>query len=146
MRRMGVPGAMAAMAATVAAEDVAPAMGAFQDGAVAERPARRSRLRRGHREQGDGAARHAIGPPNRRTEAELRRIVANVRMIVDGAFMPAPFKTTGVIRPGAAYADKAPTEELRPFPCAQQIEDVAAFLLAMEDRRRTRARIERSTR
>jgi sulfur-oxidizing protein SoxX len=69
-----------------------------------------------------------------RSAAELRGIVANAKMTFEGSVMPAFYKGTGFIRPGDGYTGKAPkTDELPPILTAQEIEDVVAFLLTLQD-------------
>ena len=69
-----------------------------------------------------------------RTEEELRGIVANAKMTFEGTVMPAFYKTSGFIRPGNGYTGKAAKEEdLTPILSAQEIEDVVAFLLTLQD-------------
>ena len=73
------------------------------------------------------------GVAGRYDEAQLRGIVANAKMMFDGTFMPAFYKTEGFIRPGAAYTGKAPEGDLPPILNAQQIEDVVAYLLTLKE-------------
>ena len=68
-----------------------------------------------------------------RSEAELRGIVANAKMTFEGTVMPAFYKTSGFIRPGNGYTGKAAEGEIAPILSAQQIEDVVAFLLTLQD-------------
>ncbi|MCB1340817.1 MAG: sulfur oxidation c-type cytochrome SoxX [Pseudooceanicola sp.] len=79
-----------------------------------------------------------IGPPldgagSRWTEAELRGIVANAKMMFPDSMMPSFYKTEGYIRPGVAYTSKPPEGPLDPLLSAQQIEDVVAFLMTLKD-------------
>lgn len=79
-----------------------------------------------------------VGPPldgagSRWSEAELRGIVANAKMMFEGSMMPSFYKTTGYIRPGDAYTGKAAEGELSPILSAEQIEDVVAFLMTLKD-------------
>ena len=73
------------------------------------------------------------GAGSRWSEAELRGIVANAKMMFDGTIMPAFYKNSGYIRPGDAYTGKAPKEALAPVLNAQQIEDVVAYLMTLKD-------------
>ena len=73
------------------------------------------------------------GAGERWTEAELRGIVANAKMMFDGTAMPSFYKTSGYIRPGDAFTGKAGTEPLPPLLTAQQIEDVVAYLLTLKE-------------
>jgi sulfur-oxidizing protein SoxX len=68
------------------------------------------------------------------TEADLRGIVANSKMMFPGTVMPAFYKTTGSVRPGDAFTGKAAqTEELPPLLTAQEVEDVVAYLMTLEE-------------
>ncbi|MFN6978224.1 MAG: sulfur oxidation c-type cytochrome SoxX, partial [Gemmobacter sp.] len=67
-----------------------------------------------------------IAPPldgvaERWTEAELRGIVVNAKMTFDESFMPAFYKTTGVIRPGDGYKGTAAPADMPPILTAQQV-------------------------
>lgn len=68
-----------------------------------------------------------------RTEAELRGIVANAKITFPDSVMPSFYKTHGFIRPGDAFTGKAGTEPLPPLLTAQEIEDVVAFLMTLQD-------------
>lgn len=73
------------------------------------------------------------GAGSRWSEAELRGIVANAKIMFEGSMMPSFYKTSGYIRPGDAYTGKAGAEPLPPLLTAQQIEDVVAFLMTLKD-------------
>ncbi|GAA3871878.1 sulfur oxidation c-type cytochrome SoxX [Celeribacter arenosi] len=73
------------------------------------------------------------GAGSRWSEAELRGIVANAKMMFDGSMMPSFYKTAGYVRPGDAYTGKAATGELPPLLTAQQVEDVVAYLMTLTD-------------
>jgi len=73
------------------------------------------------------------GVGDRWSEAEIRGIVANAKIMFEGSMMPSFYKTTGYIRPGDAYTGNAATGELPPLLSAQQIEDVVAYLLTMKE-------------
>lgn len=73
------------------------------------------------------------GVADRWSEAEIRGIVANAKIMFEGSMMPSFYKTTGFIRPGNAYTGKAAEGELSPLLSAQQIEDVVAYLLTMKE-------------
>ncbi|KUF09278.1 sulfur oxidation c-type cytochrome SoxX [Pseudoponticoccus marisrubri] len=68
-----------------------------------------------------------------RTAEELRGIVANAKMTFEGTVMPAFYKTSGFIRPGDGYTGKAAPDDLAPILSAQEIEDVVAFLMTLQD-------------
>lgn len=79
-----------------------------------------------------------IGPPldgagDRWTEAELRGIVANAKMMFDGSMMPSFYKTEGFIRPGKAFTGTAADDTFGPLLTAQQIEDVVAYLVTLKE-------------
>ena len=73
------------------------------------------------------------GVADRYSEAEIRGIVANAKMMFEGSMMPSFYKTSGFIRPGNGYTGKAAEGELAPLLTAQQIEDVVAYLLTMKE-------------
>lgn len=79
-----------------------------------------------------------IGPPldgvaDRWSEAELRGIISNAKIMFEGSMMPSMYKTQGFIRPGDKFTGKAGTEPLEPLLSAQQIEDALAFLLTLTE-------------
>jgi sulfur-oxidizing protein SoxX len=80
-----------------------------------------------------------VGPPltgvgGYRSAEELRGIVADAKQTFPDTVMPSFYKTTGFIRPGDGYTGKAAEEgSLKPILSAQQIEDVVAFLLTLQD-------------
>ena len=47
------------------------------------------------------------GAGDRWSEAELRGLIANAKMMFEGTMMPAFYKTEGFIRPGDAYTGEA---------------------------------------
>ena len=73
------------------------------------------------------------GAGDRWSEAELRGIVANAKMMFEGTMMPSFYKDTGYIRPGNAYTGKAADDTLGPLLSAQQVEDVVAYLATLKD-------------
>lgn len=73
------------------------------------------------------------GAGDRWSEAELRGIVANAKMMFEDSLMPSFYKTEGFIRPGNAYTGKAPDETFGPLLSAQQIEDVVAYLSTLTE-------------
>ncbi len=68
-----------------------------------------------------------------RSEAELRGILANAKMMFPDTVMPAFYKTSGFIRPGNGYTGKAAEGDIEPILSAQQIEDVVAFLMTLKE-------------
>lgn len=73
------------------------------------------------------------GAADRWSEAELRGIVANAKMMFDGTVMPSFYKTEGFVRLGNAYTGKAHEGDVDPLLSAQQIEDVVAYLMTLTD-------------
>ncbi|MFY0691230.1 MAG: sulfur oxidation c-type cytochrome SoxX [Paracoccaceae bacterium] len=73
------------------------------------------------------------GAGDRWSEAELRGIVANAKMMFEGTMMPAFYKTEGFVRPGNAYTGKAADDSFGPLLSAQQIEDVVAYLATLKE-------------
>ncbi|HAG25447.1 MAG TPA: sulfur oxidation c-type cytochrome SoxX, partial [Rhodobacter sp.] len=73
------------------------------------------------------------GVGSRWSEAELRGIVSNAKMMFDGTVMPSFYKTEGYTRLGDAYTGKAPKGDVPPILSAQQIEDVVAYLLTLKE-------------
>lgn len=73
------------------------------------------------------------GVGDRWSEAELRGIVSNAKMMFDGTMMPSFYKTTGYTRPGDGFTGKAPSGELSPLLTAQQVEDAVAYLMTLKD-------------
>ncbi|MEQ9261325.1 MAG: sulfur oxidation c-type cytochrome SoxX [Roseovarius sp.] len=78
-----------------------------------------------------------IGPPldgvaDRWSEAELRGIVANAKIMFEGTMMPAFYKTEGFTRLGNAYTGKAYEGEVEPLLTAQQVEDVVSYLMTLK--------------
>lgn len=79
-----------------------------------------------------------VGPPldgaaDRWSEAELRGIVSNAKVMFEGSVMPSFYKTEGFIRIGNAYSGKALEGEASPLLTAQEIEDVVAFLSTLKE-------------
>ena len=78
-----------------------------------------------------------VGPPldgagSRWTEAQLRGIVANAKVMFEGTIMPSFYRVDGFIRPGDAYTGK-PATEIAQMLSAQPIEDVVAYLATLKD-------------
>ena len=72
-----------------------------------------------------------VGPPmdgvgERWTEAELRGIVTNSKMMFEGTIMPAFYIDSGYERPLEDFAGKT-------ILTAQQVEDVVAYLLTLTE-------------
>ena len=72
------------------------------------------------------------GAGDRWSEAELRGIVANAKMMFEGTVMPSFYKTEGFIRPGDGYTGE-PATQIEPILTAQQIEDVVAYLMTLKE-------------
>ncbi|MCX7566141.1 sulfur oxidation c-type cytochrome SoxX [Sulfitobacter sp. F26169L] len=73
------------------------------------------------------------GAGERWSEAELRGIVANAKIMFEDSMMPSFYKTEGFVRPGNAYTGKAADETFGPLLSAQQIEDVVAYLATLKE-------------
>ncbi|MBW4709142.1 sulfur oxidation c-type cytochrome SoxX [Roseobacter sp. YSTF-M11] len=73
------------------------------------------------------------GAGERWSEAELRGIVANAKMMFEDSLMPSFYKTEGFIRPGKAYTGEAADDTFGPLLTAQQIEDVVAYLSTLKE-------------
>lgn len=79
-----------------------------------------------------------LGPPldgvaDRWSEAEVRGIVANAKVMFEDSVMPSFYKTEGFIRIGNAYTGKALEGEVTPLLSAQEIEDVVSFLMTLKE-------------
>ena len=144
-----------AMAGVAVAGPVAPENVVFEDGAVATSLSGAAGDPAAGREiiiskgQGNCIACHAsealkdaqwhgeVGPEldgvgDRWSEAELRGIVANAKMMFEESVMPSFYKTDGFIRPGDGYTGE-PATNIEPILTAQQIEDVVAYLMTLKD-------------
>ncbi|WP_323763889.1 sulfur oxidation c-type cytochrome SoxX [Marinovum sp.] len=145
-------GATAALAADVAPQDVtyddygaieaslSGAPGDAESGAVIMKTKSKGNCISCHAvsELSDAPFHGEVGPVldgvgSRWEAAELRGIVANAKMTYDGTVMPAFYKTSGFIRPGDGFTGKAGDEPLPPLLSAQEIEDVVAFLMTLQD-------------
>lgn len=73
------------------------------------------------------------GAGDRWSEAELRGIVANAKMMFPDSMMPSFYKTEGFFRPGNAYTGEAADETFGPLLSAGQIEDVVAYLSTLKE-------------
>ena len=65
------------------------------------------------------------GVAERWTEAELRGIVSNAKMMFDGTIMPAFYKDSGYTRPLDKFDGKT-------ILSAQQVEDIVAYLKTLK--------------
>ncbi|MBN8189068.1 sulfur oxidation c-type cytochrome SoxX [Salipiger thiooxidans] len=68
-----------------------------------------------------------------RSAAEIRGILVNAKKTFEGTVMPSFYKTSGFIRPGDGYTGKAPNGPIEPILSAQDVEDVVAFLMTLQD-------------
>lgn len=148
---------LAVSAFGVTAGEVLPGDVMYEDGAVAQSltggagdPAVGREIV-GDKGQGNCVACHAVtdladvpfhgeigpmldGAGDRWSEAELRGIVANAKVMFEGSMMPSFYKVSGFTRPGDAYTGKAAVAEtFGPLLSAQQIEDVVAYLTTLKD-------------
>ncbi|MGV6849539.1 MAG: sulfur oxidation c-type cytochrome SoxX [Marinibacterium sp.] len=74
------------------------------------------------------------GAADRWTEAELRGIVTDAKVVFPDSMMPSFYKVGPFIRPGDAYTGKAiDPAAIEPLLTAQEIEDVVAFLMTLHD-------------
>ncbi|WP_297769128.1 sulfur oxidation c-type cytochrome SoxX [uncultured Roseovarius sp.] len=155
MKRTCLTIALVGAATGAIAAEIAPGEVPFEEGAVAVSltgapgdPAR-GREVVGSKSLGNCVACHAnsdlsdipfhgeIGPMldgagERWSEAELRGIVANAKMMFPGSMMPSFYKVDGFIRPGNAYTGEAADDSFGPLLTAQQIEDVVAYLATLK--------------
>ena len=143
------------VAAAANAADVAPGDVKFEDGAVsasltgAPGDAAEGGAIAGDKGRGNCVACHKIsalpkvawqgeigpaldGAGSRWTEAQLRGIVANAKIMFEGSMMPSFYKVDGFIRPGEEFTGNAATV-ITPLLSAQEIEDVVAFLATLKE-------------
>ncbi|MCA1774817.1 MAG: sulfur oxidation c-type cytochrome SoxX [Loktanella sp.] len=73
------------------------------------------------------------GVADRWTESDLRGLVANAKMVFPDTMMPAFYKSEGYIRPGDGYTGSAAEEPLEPILEAQEVEDVVAYLMTLNE-------------
>lgn len=73
------------------------------------------------------------GVGSRWSEAELRGLVADAKRTFEGTMMPSFYKNDGYIRPGEGYTGKAPEGALSTILSAQDIEDVVAYLMTLQE-------------
>lgn len=145
----------AVMTSSAAAEIIAPSDVVFQDGAVSEslsgqpgNPDEGAVLM--NKGAGNCIACHQvtalsnlpfhgeIGPPldgvaDRWSEAELRGIVANAKVMFEESMMPSFYRTEGFVRLGDAYSGQAHQGEVEPLLTAQQVEDVVSYLMTLKE-------------
>ncbi len=157
MRIFGIAAVATSLAAFAAhAEEVAPTAVSFADGAVEQSltgvpgdPASGREIV-GSKKLGNCVACHAVsdladvpfhgeigpmldGAGERWSEAELRGIVVNAKIMFEDSMMPSFYKTEGFTRPGKAYTGKAADETFGPLLSAQQVEDVVAYLATLKE-------------
>ncbi|MGV6812703.1 MAG: sulfur oxidation c-type cytochrome SoxX [Brevirhabdus sp.] len=148
--------AVVASVAAVNAADIDPAKVMYEDGAVAKSltgapgDAAAGAKVVGSKKLGNCVACHVVGAlpdvpfqgnvgpelngaGDRWSEAELRGIVANAKIMFEDTLMPSFYKNSGYVRPGNAYTGKAPDGPLSTLLTAQQIEDTVAFLMTLKD-------------
>ena len=150
MKHTVVLASAAALMATMATADaVKPMDVAFMDGTVEAsltgQPGDPAAGRKvfANRKQGNCLACHVnadlaeesfhgeVGPPldgvaDRWSEAELRGIVSNAKMVFDGTIMPAFYVDSGYERPLEKFEGKS-------ILTAQQVEDVIAYLMTLKE-------------
>ncbi|KNX41761.1 Cytochrome c [Roseovarius tolerans] len=155
MKRTLMTIALIGAATGAAAAEIAPGEVPFEDGAVtvsltgAPGDPARGREVVGNKSLGNCVACHAnsdmsdipfhgeIGPMldgagERWSEAELRGIVANAKMMFPDSMMPSFYRVDGFTRPGNAYTGEAADDSFGPLLTAQQIEDVVAYLATLK--------------
>ena len=158
MRISVITAIVAGFAASAAyAEEINPTAVKFTDGSVEQSlsgvagdPAN-GRVIVGDKGQGNCVACHQVsdladvpfqgeigpmldGSGDRWSEAELRGIVANAKIMFEDSMMPSFYRTEGFTRPGDAYTGKAADPEtLGPLLSAQQVEDVVAYLATLKE-------------
>ncbi|MFT5786137.1 MAG: sulfur-oxidizing protein SoxX [Ascidiaceihabitans sp.] len=157
MRILGIAAVVTGLTAfTAYAEEIVPSAVKFTEGAVEQSltgmagdPAMGRKIV-GNKKMGNCIACHevtdladvpfhgAIGPMldgagDRWTEAELRGIVSNAKIMFEDSLMPSFYRTDGFLRPGNAYTGEAADDTFGPLLDAQQIEDVVAYLSTLKD-------------
>lgn len=148
-RTLGLGLASLLLASSVFAEDIKPTNVAYTDGTVEASltgvagDAAMGRKVFANRKQGNCLACHMnadlseesfhgeVGPPmdgvaDRWSEAELRGIVTNSKMMFEGTIMPAFYVDSGYARPLDDFAGKS-------ILTAQQVEDVVAYLMTLKE-------------
>ena len=154
---LGIGAALAICAGIASAEVIKPQDVVFEDGAVATsltgvpgNPENGAVLM--NKGSGNCVACHAVtalshlpfhgeigpmldGVADRWSEAEIRGIVANAKVMFEGSMMPSFYKASGFVRLGDAYTGKAypEGEEVKPLLTAQEIEDVVSYLMTLKE-------------
>jgi len=143
-------------AGMASAADIAPGDVVFEDGAVATSlsgapgdPANGRLLM--NKGAGNCIACHAVsdlselqfhgevgpmldGVADRWTEAEIRGIVTNAKVMFPDSMMPSFYRVTGYTRPGDAYTGKAiDPAAITPLLTAQEVEDVVSYLMTLKE-------------
>lgn len=141
--------ASALAASTALADPVAPSNVTFEDGAVAGSltgakgdPVKGREWFAGRRlgnclachensEMAEEPFHGEVGPPldgvaERWSEAELRGIVVNAKMMFEGTIMPSFYRTENGARPLEQFAEQS-------ILSAEQVEDIVAYLLTLRD-------------
>lgn len=145
------------VASAAYAEDVNPTAVSYTEGAVEQSlsgvagDAVNGRVIVGDKRQGNCVACHVVsdlaevpfqgeigpmldGAGERWSEAQLRGIVANAKIMFEDSMMPSFYRTEGFTRPGDAYTGKAADPEtFGPLLSAQQVEDVVAYLATLKE-------------
>ncbi len=156
MKFLGIASIALAVSITTAAAETSPTAVKYEDGSVAKSLSGvagdpvEGRDIVGNKKKGNCVACHEVsdlkdvpfhgeigpmldGAGDRWTEAELRGIVANAKIMFEDTMMPAFYKTEGFIRPGKAYTGEAADDTFGPVLTAQQIEDVVAYLATLKE-------------
>jgi sulfur-oxidizing protein SoxX len=152
---LGLAAATALLAISAYAQEVKPTEVVFEDGAVASslsgtpgNPENGKVLM--NKGSGNCIACHAVtalselqfhgtvgptldGVADRWSEAELRGIVANAKVMFEGSVMPSFYRTEGFTRIGDAFTGKALKGEVMPLLTAQEVEDVVSFLMTLKE-------------
>lgn len=72
------------------------------------------------------------GAGDRWTEAELRGILVDAKMVFPDSVMPSFYRVDGFTRPGNRFTGKAADDTFSSLLTAQQIEDAVAFLMTLQ--------------